>query len=355
MKRYNKLALRILIYSFAIFGLGMVVAWSAVKLKITNDPGGIDKNDRYFQEANSPNNQPDRPNPHFPVNHQKSGKLLERISELYSQYPTDTKRILKQFNETEDYLTVEKMLQAIELNLEDNGKTNAVTGTNRQSSSSVFYWMNLPEWPVLKEAVSKDQPVIDSVAEVTGIDSRLISSVLIAEQIRLFDSRREAFKKWIQPLKMLTSETSFSWGVTGIKDFTAIAIEKNLQDSTSVFYLGNQYRNLLRFTSEDHTTERFTRITNSRNHYYAYLYAALYIKQILRQWHLAGYAIGNRPEIIATLYNIGFANSVPKARPQVGGATIDVGGKNYTFGRIAWEYYYSGELDDVFPFPAAQK
>ena len=78
--------------------------------------------------------------------------------------------------------------------------------------TSVFYWMNLPEWPVLKEAVSKDQPVIDSVAEVTGIDSRLISSVLIAEHIRLFDSRREAFKKWIQPLKMLTSETSFSWG-----------------------------------------------------------------------------------------------------------------------------------------------
>ena len=355
MKRYNKLILNILIYGFAIFGLGMIVAWSAVKLKITNDPGGIDKNDRYFQDANVINSQADTPESRLLSNHQKSGKLLERITELYRHYPVDTKRILKQFNETEDYLTVEKMLQAIELNLEDADEDNKHTETNDQGTASVFYWMNLPEWPVLKEAVSKDQLIIDSVAKVTGIDSRLISSVLIAEQIRLFDSRREAFKKWIQPLKMLTSETSFSWGVTGIKDFTAMAIEQNLQDSTSVFYLGNQYRQLLRFKSDDHAAERFNRITDTKNHYYAYLYAALYMKQITNQWRLAGFPINLRPEIIATLYNIGFANSIPKAMPQVGGATIDVGGKNYTFGRIAWEYYYSGELDEVFPFSVAQK
>ena len=68
------------------------------------------------------------------------------------------------------------------------------------------------------------------------------------------------------------------------------------------------------------------------------------------QWERAGFPIDNRPEILATLYNIGFEVSVPKANPVVGGATVMVHDKPYSFGAIAYEYYYSGELFDLFPF-----
>lgn len=353
MKPSKKLIFKILVYSFASFGLVLTLAWSAVKLRITNDPGGVDSNDRYFQHISTAGSQADTLTGESSES-DRQGVLLQRIADLYPDYPADCRRILNHLTRSYDSYTVEKMIQAIELNKDETAGSRRKDPLEQINNQSIFFWMNLPEWPVLKEAVSKDKKIIDSVSSVTGVSSRLISSVLIAEQIRLFDSRREAFKKWIQPLKMLTSETSFSWGVTGIKDFTAMAIEKNLLDSASPYYPGSKYRHLLDFKTTDHPEERFIRITDAKNHFYAYLYAALYMKQVMNQWNKAGYPIEKRPEIVATLYNIGFANSKPKAQPQVGGATIDVGGKDYTFGRIAWEYYYSGELSEVFPYPAQQ-
>jgi hypothetical protein len=217
-------------------------------------------------------------------------------------------------------------------------------------NESVFDWMNIPEWQVFKEAVSKDKPLIDSVAHLTGVEPRLIVSVLVGEQIRLFNSSREAYKKWIGPLKILSVEATFSLGVTGIKVPTAMTIEKNLKDRNSVFYLGPQYEHLLDFTSSNIEEERFKRLTSHDNHYYSYLYAALNIKQMKMQWERAGYPIDTRPEILATLFNVGFEVSEPKPNPVVGGSTIMIRNKPYTFGAISFEFYYSGEMYDLFPF-----
>ena len=72
------------------------------------------------------------------------------------------------------------------------------------------------------------------------------------------------------------------------------------------------------------------------------------------QWERAGFPIGDRPEILATLFNIGFEVSVPKANPLVGGSSLMIHNEPYTFGAIAYEYYYSGELFDLFPFKATK-
>ncbi len=179
-------------------------------------------------------------------------------------------------------------------------------------------------------------------------------SVLVGEQIRLFNSSREAYKKWIGPLKILSVETTFSLGVTGIKVPTAQTIEKNLKDSTSVFYLGKPYENLLDFRTPNIAQERFTRLTSYKDHFYSYLYAALNVKQMNVQWQRAGYPISERPEILATLFNIGFEASVPKENPMVGGSGINIKGQRYSFGAVAYEFYYSGELFDLFPFKNAK-
>ena len=103
---------------------------------------------------------------------------------------------------------------------------------------SIYDWMNISEWQDFKIAVAKDTHLIDSVAKVTGVEARLIVACLVGEQIRLFNSNREAYKKWIGPLKVLSVESQFSFGVTGIKEHTAQKIEGYLKNPSSEYYLG---------------------------------------------------------------------------------------------------------------------
>jgi hypothetical protein len=60
--------------------------------------------------------------------------------------------------------------------------------------------------------------------------------------------------------------------------------------------------------------------------------------------------ISNRPEILLTLFNIGFKGSQPKPNPQVGGAQVKVHNQSFTFGGIGFDFYYSGELTKEFPY-----
>lgn len=210
-------------------------------------------------------------------------------------------------------------------------------------------WASSDEWKTIKEAVLKDREAIYKATAVAGIPSRLIVAQLIVEQLRLFFDNRELFKTVFGPLKVLGSQSQFSWGVMGIKQETARNIEKNLKDKSSPFYLGPEYENLLDFTTNDHDQERFERIINDSDRYYSYLYASLYMKQLLSQWQKAGFDISNRPEIASALYNIGFQNSHPNASPQSGGSTITIGEKTYSFGALAAEFYNSQELIEYFP------
>lgn len=52
--------------------------------------------------------------------------------------------------------------------------------------------------------------------------------------------------------------------------------------------------------------ERIQRLTNEKDHYYSYLYAAIYMKELMTGWKKSGFDISDRPEIVATLYNIIF-------------------------------------------------
>lgn len=210
-------------------------------------------------------------------------------------------------------------------------------------------WTKSDEWHTLKEAIQKDRDVIERAASVTSLSPRLIATVIVGEQLRLFTSEREVFKKVFQPLRVLGTQTQFSLGVTGVKEETAAQIEQHLTDQTSPFYLGTQFEHLLDYITPPTGEMRIARFSDQHDHYYSYLYTGLFIRQVMSQWNHAGFSIDTRPEILATLFNLGFIKSAPKADPKVGGAPITINDTVYSFGGISGEFYYSDELIDIFP------
>lgn len=210
-------------------------------------------------------------------------------------------------------------------------------------------WIESEEWQTLKLAILKDKVTLERVSSETDLPARLIVAMIVPEQLRLFNDEREIFKQIFLPLKILGNQTQFSWGVAGLKPETAEKIEQNLQDKTSLFYPGDKYRDLLNFQTNNIDQERFARITDEKDRYFSYLYVALYLREVMHQWEKAGFDITEKPEILATLYNIGFQNSKPKTDPQVGGSEIEISNKKYSFGRLAYEFYYSRELELEFP------
>lgn len=212
-------------------------------------------------------------------------------------------------------------------------------------------WSYTEEWGILEAAIRKDTAAINRAAEDAGVEPRIIVANLVTEQLRLFFTDRENYKQFFYPLKILGPQTQFSWGVMGMKEDTAIQVERYLKDPSSPFYPGAEYEHLLDFSADtaDIKTARFTRMTDQKNHYWSYLYAGLFIKEIETQWEKAGYPIDDDAAVLSTLFNIGFAHSSPKADPQVGGAEIDINGTKYSFGGLAADFYNSDLLIDLFP------
>ena len=96
---------------------------------------------------------------------------------------------------------------------------------------------------------------------------------------------------------------------------------------------------------DDQAKKKITHWDGVRNYQ-----ARNFLKQMKMQWQRAGYPIDERPEILASLFNLGYQRSKPKKNPSVGGSTFKIHDTDYTFGAVAFEFYYSGELSDVFPF-----
>ncbi|MHC1705884.1 MAG: hypothetical protein AB9842_00030 [Bacteroidales bacterium] len=345
----------LLVLAYALTGFFLTTIFFAIRLHLTDDPGAVNFNDRKFEETNPGSLIVSD----SVVNNEAWLDLLENIRDLNAVYPYDARNILEVMTHEQNIYLVSKMLLSAESYLSEDllyqnmlknkakGKTNDYKAP---SDSSLYPWINTIEWKTLKAALVKEARPLDSIAGLTGISSRLLASMLIGEQIRLFDSKREAFKKWISPLKILVNETKISLGVMGIKEETAIKIENYLKDKQSVYYLGPEYENILDFQTNDIPKERYERLTDPEDHKYPYLYAALYLRQVMQQWKRSGYDISDRPGVLATLFNLGFTVSVPKPDPKIGGSRVVIQGKEYTFGALAREFYYSGELSKDFPY-----
>lgn len=234
-----------------------------------------------------------------------------------------------------------------------NNRINKVSN-NQENILNTFVitpdWASTDQWALMKEVFTRDQDIIKKAAQDAQVSPRLILSCVISEQFRFFNNRRESFKSYFEPLKILASLSNTSFGIAGLKPKTIGQIEDNLKNINSVYYLGPDMENVVDYPEGvDIPTEQMNRITDSKNPYYSYLYVGLYIREIMMQWQKSGYDISQNAGVIATLYNLGFYYSLPKANPEIGGSVININNIDYTFGDIAHEFYYSGELSDIYP------
>jgi len=238
--------------------------------------------------------------------------------------------------------------------LQNNPATKSATTTVSapciDSTQTVCDWNQTPQWVTVKGGLIKDQDIINKVSTETGVQARMIAAVVTPEQTRFFTSNREVWKSYFEPLKVLISLSQFSLGISGIKQDTAKSIEVYANNPHSSLYPGEGMNALIAYApNTNHDIELYNRLTDEKNHYYQYLYTALYIKEIQAQWQKSGYDISHNPETIVTLFNIGFSKSIPNKEPVAGGAPIQLGGKTVLYGELGSDFYYSDELLDVFP------
>ena len=332
----------ILLVLFALAGAAIIGAWGLYQLGVTNNRGAVDKNYRYLMSVSEIKNLKDANLTQEQLDEQWALQL-ERLAELAHRYPVNSRLILNAAVVSDDPLIIDRMVAALSIYTDSSDQA-------QPCNINAIPWMSEPAWPALKEAILRDSALINEAARLTGVEPRLIVGCLIGEQIRLFNSKREMFKKYLGPVKVLSVQSQFSYGVNGIKDFTAEAVEQHLMDPTSEFYMGKAYEHLLDFETDDHATERYNRLVDYRNHLYSYIYTGCILHQTMLQWRRAGYDISDRPDLLFTLFNVGFGQSVPKPNPVPGGSHIKVGDRDYTFGAIGFDFYYSGELAAAFPF-----
>lgn len=364
-KRILRAVGALIILGFAAYGAVLAGAHIVLTYGWSTEGGVVDANSDYFQEIH------DKYNLEFKVDSGSMRKhryeILDRIMLIDDFHPKNAQMILEAYVQSGDERVALRMIDAVERYMTANGRYMQLSEQRRSAMNarndtatklSVFEWMNIEEWAYLKEAIRKHHRWIDSASRASGVEARKIVACLVGEQVRKFNARREMYKGLVAPLKTLSFSTMFSYGVTGIKEHTARMIEKNLKDSTSEYYLGKEYEHLLDYDTNasyvnrynDTLSFRVQRLTQINNHYYSYLYTALFVKQIMKQWERRGFPIDDRPEILATIFNLGFVKSEPKARPEVGGAVFNIRDKTYTFGAVAYEFYFSGEMIDIFPY-----
>ena len=348
----------VLLFLFAGAGAAIIGAWGVYKLGLTNNRGAVDDNNRYLADYKqcSTGDSLDAK--------QQDLKNYLQIAALDKFFPLNAEKILEAKNNSDRPDAADRMLYAAKMYLAETDKGAQYDKmcqeliqvydryANTNDRENLIPWMNDSAWPVLKQAILKDKEAIMDAARITGVEPRLIVGCLIGEQIRLFNSKREMFKKYLGPVKVLSVQSQFSFGVTGVKDYTAMLVEQHLKDTTSPFYMGRAYEHILDFETSDHATERYNRLVNYRDHLYSYIYAGCIVRQTMLQWKRAGYDISDRPDILFTLFNLGFETSKPNPEPKCGGSRIVVGGREYTFGVIGNDFYYSGELAEDFPIQA---
>ncbi len=357
--RFLRLTYFTVLHLLSIFAVFLMLTALAVKFKWTNEKGNVDINNRYFSSMAKQYGS-DLKSKKANLAREES-ILLQKIGLLAKYSPLDAAKINNAYFATKEISIAQRMFDAAALLLKDNKLFQKELRKIKAKSNkkSLFEFSNYTVWKTFCDAVRKDKAAIDSASRITGVESRLIVMCLVGEQVRMFNANRERFKQYVYPFSSVILPKNRGYGVTSILEHTALQIEKNLINPKSEFYPGDYFYKTLNTTDaapglvidsiKAHQHKTIQRLIMGGDHFYSYLYTAFLIRQYQAHWQRAGEDLSYRPEIIGTLFNLGFYKSKPKKNPEVGGSNFTVGNKEYTFGGLCYEFYYSGEMLKDFP------
>ena len=136
---------------FALIGLGLTVGFFAVKFHLTNDPGVVDLNDRYFQEIKDKYGRgTDGDNSKTDLS---EAKFLHNLAVLSKYYPTNAYYIQNAYFESHNLKQSQRMLEAVDMYMQQDAEykkevnefvENGDAKKEKLKAQSVFEWMNIP-------------------------------------------------------------------------------------------------------------------------------------------------------------------------------------------------------------------
>ncbi len=185
---------------------------------------------------------------------------------------------------------------------------------------------------------------INLAAREFRVSARTIASIIYAEtryNVSLIDQLQDS--KGLKAAVMWKGGGSI--GPAQIKPKVAFYIEQQLHDPKGEFYIGQKGAELI--PKVKGKEEMWERITGQK-------WSAMYVGAMLRMfdtrwvrvrafqvshgvWPQAPLSIAAKPDILATLYNLGFEKVVPKGYPQAN-----------EFGKNALQFYESDKLKKEF-------
>lgn len=339
----------------------LILTALAVKFKWTNDAGDVDINNRYYEDIASQYGNESKKDSATIARDEYI--MFQRLGVLSRFYPHNAKVISEAYQHEKNVYTALRMLDAVSILLRDNKQfMREMKDVNKKAkfnSGSVYAWSNYTVWKQFCNTIIKDKRAIDSVSRLTGVESRIIVMCVVGEQLRMFNSGREKFKQYVYPYSRLILPSNRGYGVSGILEHTALRIESTLFNEKDPFYPGDYFQQTINVRDSfpevindsisAHRHKTIQRLIKGGDHYYSYLYTAYLMRQFQAHWERNNFDLSNRPEILGTLFNLGYQKSKPKKNPEVGGSTFKIGEKDYTFGGLCFEFYYSGEMQDAFP------
>jgi len=360
-KKYKilKITYYVALHLLSAFAIVLIFTAVAVKFKWTNTRGNVDVNNRYFSKLASQYGKDLKAKQQNFDN--EENLLLQKIGLLAKYKPVDALKISNAYQQSKDLFIAQRMFDATALLLKDNRTFNKELKNlkAKKDNKSLFEFSNYAVWKTFCDAVRKDKAAIDSASRITGVESRMIVMCLVGEQVRMFNASRERFKQYVYPFNNIILPRNRGYGVTSILEHTALRIERQLIDKNNKFYPGDYFYKCLNTTDaapslvvdsiKAHQHKTIQRLIKGGDHFYSYLYTGFLIRQYQAHWQLEGFDLSYRPEIVGTLFNLGFEKSKPKKDPEVGGSSFKVGDNEYTFGGLCYEFYYSGEMMKDFP------
>ena len=156
--KWFKIPYQIALYGFAAYGVVLVGVFVALKLRLTDDKGLVDSNNRYFQEMHDKYNQDFKVDSTSLIKYRN--EILQRINLVNEYYPKNARVILEAWSQSKSEKIALQMLAALDLKLKDN-KTyqkrlrDILSNSNNQNiakGGNAFEWMNFIEWSYFKEA-----------------------------------------------------------------------------------------------------------------------------------------------------------------------------------------------------------